>query len=315
MNIFIKKGTKGFSLIELMVVISIIIILIGITMASIMEARKKSRDERRVSDVANIALTMTLYKEKNRDYPSYPSGIELGKGGALDDDLLLLNGNTYLDPLSGDSSDYSYWYYSNFLCNGERVNVVLAKTVERSGTSNYDEVCGGVAVLPMQISFVKSAYAQSCTPATRRYGYSAYDDSPAYLVAAAGGVSGVVHSSQASANQICMTAGYTTGTILYTAGWNSPGNNYITQWTGTAWQPSPATSLGNRFIAHLECVRTCPAPTQCNDGDDNADTEDTLIDMADPGCTSGTDTSEDNTVTPAQQSDAAFAGSYIILLR
>ncbi len=37
---------------------------------------------------------------------------------------------------------------------------------------------------------------------------------------------------------------------------------------------------------------------QCNDGVDNADPEDTLVDMADPGCSSATDNDESNVVVP-----------------
>ncbi len=39
-----------------------------------------------------------------------------------------------------------------------------------------------------------------------------------------------------------------------------------------------------------------PPPTQCNDGIDNSDPEDALIDMNDPGCSSPTDNDETNTV-------------------
>lgn len=42
-----------------------------------------------------------------------------------------------------------------------------------------------------------------------------------------------------------------------------------------------------------------PPPTvECNDGIDNADPEDMLIDLADPGCTSATDTDETNPAPP-----------------
>ena len=41
-----------------------------------------------------------------------------------------------------------------------------------------------------------------------------------------------------------------------------------------------------------------PPVTQCNDGVDNADTEDTLIDLNDPGCSDPTDNDESNTPAP-----------------
>jgi hypothetical protein len=43
---------------------------------------------------------------------------------------------------------------------------------------------------------------------------------------------------------------------------------------------------------------TPPAPAQCADGVDNADPEDTLVDLADPGCSGSTDNDETDAVTP-----------------
>jgi prepilin-type N-terminal cleavage/methylation domain-containing protein len=140
----LARQYSGFTIVELMVVIAIITVMVTIVLASIMGARQDSRDKRRLSDLANYAHAITLYKEKHRDYPSYPSGIELGRGGALDAELLLIGGNLYTDPQSADDpSEYGYWYYSNFLCNGERIYVVLATSVEKDANSNIASVCGG----------------------------------------------------------------------------------------------------------------------------------------------------------------------------
>jgi prepilin-type N-terminal cleavage/methylation domain-containing protein len=163
MTFYTPSKSKAFTIVELMVVVAIIGILLTIVLASIMEARKDSRDKRRVSDIANIELGLTLYKEKNREYPNYPSGVELGHGGALDDDIKLFNGNVYSDPLSsGSNSEYGYWYYSNFLCNGERVNVIISKKMEKESNGNYNEVCGGGEQLPYEDKkhwFIPRAYA------------------------------------------------------------------------------------------------------------------------------------------------------------
>ena len=146
MNFSINRLKSGFTLVEIMVVIAIVAVLLSIVLASIFEARKDSRDKKRVVDLANMEHALTLYKEKNRDYPVYPAGVEIGYGGALDNEMKLFNGNVYADPSSETSGgQYGYWYYSNLLCNGQRVNALVAKTMEKSANKNFAQVCGGVA--------------------------------------------------------------------------------------------------------------------------------------------------------------------------
>lgn len=133
----------GFSLVELIVVIAIITIIAGIIIASIADARKSSRDKDRVSDLANIAFALTLYREANREYPSYPSGTEVGIGNAIDDVVVQYNGNTYADPKSSGSSggSYAYWYDSDFTCSEAGQAVIFVRTVEKAANANFSEVC------------------------------------------------------------------------------------------------------------------------------------------------------------------------------
>lgn len=62
LNLFrIKKSSKGFTLIELLVVIAIIGVLASIVLASLANARRKSRDARRITDLKQLQLAMELY--------------------------------------------------------------------------------------------------------------------------------------------------------------------------------------------------------------------------------------------------------------
>ncbi len=65
-----KKNKKGFTLIELLVVIAIIGILSSVVLASLNNARRKSRDARRVADIGQLRLALEPYFDTNRDYPA-----------------------------------------------------------------------------------------------------------------------------------------------------------------------------------------------------------------------------------------------------
>jgi len=89
-------GNKGFTLIEMMVVVVIIAILTSIILVNFGNARAKSRDTKRVSDIAQIQLALEQYYDRCQQYPTQaitftntvtdlttvnstcPSGINLG---------------------------------------------------------------------------------------------------------------------------------------------------------------------------------------------------------------------------------------------
>jgi prepilin-type N-terminal cleavage/methylation domain-containing protein len=60
---------RGFTLIELLVVIAIIGILAGIITASLSSAKIAARDAKRISDLNNIRLALSLYYNDNNKYP------------------------------------------------------------------------------------------------------------------------------------------------------------------------------------------------------------------------------------------------------
>ncbi len=61
---------KGFTLIELIVVISIIGFLTTLAFASFSQARQQSRDQKRISDLSGIQLALEQYFNKFGFYPS-----------------------------------------------------------------------------------------------------------------------------------------------------------------------------------------------------------------------------------------------------
>lgn len=74
--VFLKKNkVSGFTLIELLVVIAIIGVLASIVLASLNNARRKSRDARRITDVKQIQLALELFFDGETSMYPTPSGI------------------------------------------------------------------------------------------------------------------------------------------------------------------------------------------------------------------------------------------------
>ena len=65
-----NSSKKGFTLIELMVVISVIGLLSSIVLVSMQGARKKARDSVRKQDIDQIEKALLLYWNKHEQFPS-----------------------------------------------------------------------------------------------------------------------------------------------------------------------------------------------------------------------------------------------------
>ncbi|MCX6798257.1 MAG: prepilin-type N-terminal cleavage/methylation domain-containing protein [Candidatus Falkowbacteria bacterium] len=68
--ISMKKNNKGFTLIELLVVIAIIGLLSTLSIVALNNARARSRDARRVSDIKQMQTALELYFNDVGTYPS-----------------------------------------------------------------------------------------------------------------------------------------------------------------------------------------------------------------------------------------------------
>lgn len=90
-----KPARKGFTLVELLVVISIIAILsvIGITVFS--SAQKSARDAKRRADLQALRLALEQYKTANGIYPV--TGAEIWYSSESDDSASDNNGNYILN--------------------------------------------------------------------------------------------------------------------------------------------------------------------------------------------------------------------------
>jgi len=73
-----NKRKKGFSLVELLVVISIIAILTAILMPNLMGARERARDAKRKQDLDAIKTALRLFYNDVQNYPIAATSQALG---------------------------------------------------------------------------------------------------------------------------------------------------------------------------------------------------------------------------------------------
>ncbi len=66
----IFRGEKGFTLVELMIVIIILAVLTGIAVPSYMALRNRARESATESEMKNIATALELYQADNEKYPA-----------------------------------------------------------------------------------------------------------------------------------------------------------------------------------------------------------------------------------------------------
>jgi prepilin-type N-terminal cleavage/methylation domain-containing protein len=99
----INKKTSAFTLIEVLVAVTIIAVLTAIGVVSYTSANRNARDSKRLADVEQIRAALEMYRA---DGGAYPASITFGGS-------LTREGNTYMSPIPNDprpsaGGDYSY---------------------------------------------------------------------------------------------------------------------------------------------------------------------------------------------------------------
>lgn len=70
------RSQKGFSLIELVVVITIMAILAGVVVVRIMDEPDKARVTKAKADMAELKVALNLYKADNFKFPTSDQGLD-----------------------------------------------------------------------------------------------------------------------------------------------------------------------------------------------------------------------------------------------
>lgn len=138
---------RGFTLVELLVVVSIIGILVSIVAINSNSARRQSRDARRKADLQNVAGALELYRATYREYPDATPVSGRPAVSSYADLKSALQGLTTDVP--NDPAGQSYYYFSDgrrFVLDAVLENVSEATTItvsnpttppSASGTSDF----------------------------------------------------------------------------------------------------------------------------------------------------------------------------------
>ncbi len=112
---FVLSKEKGFTLVEIVIAVSIVLVLLTVVMTNVQDARKKSRDAQRLSDIDQISLALRMYLDSYGAYPPNATDGSLSALSVLVPNFLpsipndpLRNGGT---PVWNGTNQDSYFYW------------------------------------------------------------------------------------------------------------------------------------------------------------------------------------------------------------
>lgn len=131
------RTTKGFTLLELLVTVTIIAVLTVIGVVSFAQVNKRSRDVKRKSDLEQIRSALEMYRSDNGAYPSTGSGAVTGASN-----LAAALVSTYMPAIPSDpTGTYVYEYQAvlnsgvyNIYCLSAHLETIAAGTTQSTCT-------------------------------------------------------------------------------------------------------------------------------------------------------------------------------------
>jgi len=145
------RTSKGFTLMELIVSISVIMILTTAGLGSFISAQKKARDGVRKSDLEQIQKALGLYANDFGVYPSSSAGLILGCGNGTavcnwgEAFSATVNGATvtYMNRLPKEErADYSYNYWYNSTTKTAYIFSILENENDPACRDDLTSNCG-----------------------------------------------------------------------------------------------------------------------------------------------------------------------------
>lgn len=139
------SSRKGFSLIELLVVTTIIAVILSAVVVSFQRANQSARDAKRKSDITELKGILENYRLETGEYPDTALGLsgstydESGDGTFLEALSPNYKSRPYADPLPGQADLFYYRYQKHSLpgCQYE-----LGARMEASDSQPCPSACG-----------------------------------------------------------------------------------------------------------------------------------------------------------------------------
>lgn len=131
---------KAFSLIELLIVITIIGILAVAFLPSITSGPSRARDTQRIADMSDIALALELYYQDTGSFPSQTGSLNPTVATTAADELASYfdNNTVPTDPQGGTTNiagTAGFYYYKP--CQTNQGYVIVANPENAKTTDNY----------------------------------------------------------------------------------------------------------------------------------------------------------------------------------
>lgn len=124
-----KYNKQAFTLVELLVVATVICVLTVIAVVNYEKAKAKSRDSERKSDLTKISLALTSYYADNKNYINTQSFINISTNTVLVD-------QKYLSVMPSDPTSDTDHYYQ-YKSDGVQYKLrALSETIKASDNSD-----------------------------------------------------------------------------------------------------------------------------------------------------------------------------------
>lgn len=141
---------RGFTIIELLIVVAILGILSAVVLSILTDARLDARDKRRVADLEQIVKALELYHVDNRSYPRESEGANgnISTNETFKSLMAPYLSGTLTDPAGLGNDTFFYYYDGSHTCGNRTYAVVFARQMDKPSNANYDDflstTCNGV---------------------------------------------------------------------------------------------------------------------------------------------------------------------------
>jgi len=129
---------KGFTIIELLVTIAIVAVLSSVILVALSNAKEKSRDARRLSDMNEIQNALNLYFTDNNRFPIVTPAVDITGSDAFSIEIegAGVISETPTDPVNTGGLVYSY------VSSSSGADYTLSFCLETDTVPGHSQGCG-----------------------------------------------------------------------------------------------------------------------------------------------------------------------------